>query len=87
MTGGESALVDNQAVASLAAMGFSDAQATKALRACDGNLERAADWIFSHMDELDSAIETVCTEISMTSVDLGLLVLSRRHQSPQICQE
>ncbi len=35
-------------------MGFSAEQAKRALRKCDGNLERAMDWIFSHMDDPDS---------------------------------
>lgn len=35
-------------------MGFTREQATKALRATDNNLERAADWIFSHQAELDA---------------------------------
>ena len=38
----------------LTSMGFTDQQATRALRKCDGNLERAADWVMSHMDEPDS---------------------------------
>lgn len=37
----------------LCAMGFTDKQATKALQKCDNNLERAADWVFSHAHELD----------------------------------
>ena len=35
-------------------MGFSEEQATKALKATNNNLERAADWVFSHINELDS---------------------------------
>lgn len=35
-------------------MGFSREQATKALKATNNNLERAADWIFSHQAELDA---------------------------------
>ena len=38
----------------LVSMGFTEAQARKALQATDNNLERAADWIFSHADELDA---------------------------------
>ena len=38
-------------------MGFTDKQATRALRKCEGNLERAADWVMSHMDEPDSEEE------------------------------
>eukprot|EP00026_Physarum_polycephalum_P002958 Phypoly_transcript_02967.p1 GENE.Phypoly_transcript_02967~~Phypoly_transcript_02967.p1 ORF type:complete len:805 (+),score=171.44 Phypoly_transcript_02967:45-2459(+) len=37
----------------LGAMGFTPAQAAKALRNTDNNVERAADWLFSHTDELD----------------------------------
>lgn len=35
-------------------MGFTKEQAIKALKATDNNLERAADWIFSHQVELDA---------------------------------
>ncbi|XP_023298160.2 ubiquitin carboxyl-terminal hydrolase 5 [Lucilia cuprina] len=37
----------------LMSMGFDERQATKALKATDGNVERAADWIFSHADDMD----------------------------------
>ena len=45
---------DPESVMMLTCMGFSDQQAKRALRKCDGNLERAGDWIMSHMDEPDS---------------------------------
>ena len=45
--------VNQDDVQMLCAMGFTAKQATKALKKCDNNLERAADWIFSHADELD----------------------------------
>ncbi|XP_033097730.1 ubiquitin carboxyl-terminal hydrolase 5-like isoform X1 [Anneissia japonica] len=35
-------------------MGFTQQQAVKALKATSNNVERAADWIFSHLDELNS---------------------------------
>lgn len=38
----------------LTSMGFSDAEATRALRKCEGNLERAADWVMCHMGEPES---------------------------------
>lgn len=38
----------------LTSMGFSDKQATRALRKCDGNLERAAEFVMSHMDDPDT---------------------------------
>lgn len=48
---------DPESVMMIESMGFSAKQATRALRKCDGNLERACDWIFSHMDEPDSEEE------------------------------
>lgn len=41
----------------LTAMGFSDRHAAAALTACDGNVERAADWLMSRIDDLDAAVE------------------------------
>ena len=38
----------------LTSMGFSDKQATRALRKCDGNLERAAEFVMCHMDDPDT---------------------------------
>lgn len=29
------------------------------LQACGGNVERAADWLFNHTDDLDAAVEAV----------------------------
>jgi ubiquitin carboxyl-terminal hydrolase 5/13 len=40
----------------LTAMGFSEDAASTALTACGGSLERAADWLFSHMDDLEGAV-------------------------------
>lgn len=51
--GGKSSFVPNpDAMASLMAMSFSEAQAKKALKNTDNNVERAVDWIFSHPDDL-----------------------------------
>lgn len=37
----------------LMGMGFNEAQATRALKETNNNIERAADWIFSHQMEID----------------------------------
>jgi ubiquitin carboxyl-terminal hydrolase 5/13 len=29
------------------------------LQACNGNIERTADWLFSHMDDMDAAVRCV----------------------------
>ncbi|MEW5315258.1 MAG: hypothetical protein WDW38_006701 [Sanguina aurantia] len=52
-------LPDAEKVQMLTSMGFSDLHATGALKACGDNIERAADWLFSHMDDLDSAVAKV----------------------------
>ncbi|XP_012057179.1 PREDICTED: ubiquitin carboxyl-terminal hydrolase 5 [Atta cephalotes] len=45
---------DQAALEMVMGMGFTREQATKALKATNNNLERAADWIFSHQAELDA---------------------------------
>ena len=40
----------------ISSMGYTTNQAKAALKATDNNLERAVDWIFSHMDDLDQAV-------------------------------
>jgi ubiquitin carboxyl-terminal hydrolase 5/13 len=40
----------------ICAMGYTPEQAKGALKATDNNIERAMDWIFSHMDDLDAAV-------------------------------
>ena len=52
---GSSPAASAEAVAMLGAMGFSDAHAAVALRRSDGDVERAADWLFSRADDLDAA--------------------------------
>lgn len=53
--GGKSSFIPNEdAVSMIMMMGFTRAQSTRALKATDNDVERAADWIFSHQAELDS---------------------------------
>jgi len=46
--------VDPESLMMIESMGFSTKKAKRALNKCDGNVERAMDWIFSHMDDPDS---------------------------------
>ncbi|KAL4854620.1 Ubiquitin carboxyl-terminal hydrolase 5 [Chlorella vulgaris] len=46
-------------LAMLAAMGFTERQARGALAACQGSMERAADWLFSREGDLEAAVEAV----------------------------
>ncbi|KAM4636510.1 ubiquitin carboxyl-terminal hydrolase 5 isoform 1-T1 [Discoglossus pictus] len=41
-------------IATIISMGFSQEQAVRALRSTSNSLERAVDWIFSHIDDLDA---------------------------------
>ena len=45
---------NEDSIAMLQSMGFTRLQCIKALRSTDNNVERAADWIFSHPDEINS---------------------------------
>lgn len=47
-------VVDQAALEMVTALGFTPEQATKALKATNNNLERAADWVFSHQAELEA---------------------------------
>lgn len=49
---------DENNLVMIMSMGFTRDQAVKALKATDNNVERAADWIFSHVDELNAPMET-----------------------------
>lgn len=52
----------------ITSMGYNDIQALAALKATDNNLERAIDWIFSHMDDMDEAIALVNNEVPSSDV-------------------
>lgn len=54
----KSADVSEASISALMDMGISRDHSIKALKATDGNVERAVDWVFSHQDELASAMET-----------------------------
>ncbi|XP_073842535.1 ubiquitin specific protease 5 [Musca autumnalis] len=70
--GGNVFIPNPESLAMLMSMGFDEHQATKALKATDGNVERATDWIFSHADDMDigeesAAPETVATDASKSN--------------------
>ncbi|CAK8992054.1 Ubiquitin carboxyl-terminal hydrolase 5 (Deubiquitinating enzyme 5) (Isopeptidase T) (Ubiquitin thioesterase 5) (Ubiquitin-specific-processing protease 5), partial [Durusdinium trenchii] len=54
--GASAGSVDPEQVTMLASMGFSEDGARLALKECSGNLERAADWLFSHAADLESLL-------------------------------
>lgn len=50
---------DEMDVGTLSSFGYTIQQAQAALKATDHNMERAADWLFSHSDDLDFAVSQV----------------------------
>ncbi|KAA8497219.1 Ubiquitin carboxyl-terminal hydrolase 5 [Porphyridium purpureum] len=55
--------VSAEHVASLSDMGFTVAHASAALAHCQNNLERAADWLFNHADNLDDAVKEISSHV------------------------
>lgn len=53
------AAADPTAVAMLTSFGFTERQAEGSLKATGGDAARAADWLYSHMDDLDAAVAEV----------------------------
>ncbi|PSC74028.1 ubiquitin carboxyl-terminal hydrolase 5 isoform X1 [Micractinium conductrix] len=47
----------SEALSAITGMGFTERHATAALAACAGDVERAADWLMSRMDDLDGAVD------------------------------
>ena len=54
----------------LQSMGFTRLQCIKALRSTDNNVERAADWIFSHPDEINSIDDAPDAVVSAPPVNV-----------------
>ncbi|ODN05979.1 Ubiquitin carboxyl-terminal hydrolase 5 [Orchesella cincta] len=64
-------LANPDALASIVSMGFTPAQALKALQATDNNLERAVDWIFSHAEQLDAMVDNANLSAGSNSQSQG----------------
>ena len=56
--------VNEEGMMMIMAMGMSDKQARRGLRKCNNDVERAMDFIFSHMDEPDSEDEMQVDQVS-----------------------
>lgn len=65
---GAPAAVDPESMMMLNSMGFSELHATAALKSCNGDVERAADWLFSHADDLNGAMASINPVVSNASV-------------------
>jgi ubiquitin carboxyl-terminal hydrolase 5/13 len=60
-----------ESVTMLSSMGFSESQASVALRRSAGDVERAADWLFSHADDLEKAVGKALGELDGGGGDGG----------------
>ncbi|KAM7358302.1 ubiquitin specific protease 5 [Cochliomyia hominivorax] len=56
---GAAFVANPESLAMLMSLGFDERQATKALKATDGNVELATDWIFHHVYDLDTTEDTL----------------------------
>jgi len=56
-SGAASDAIPAESLGMMTAMGFPEKKCIKALKNCDMNVERATDWLFSHMDDPDSEQE------------------------------
>lgn len=63
---------DEDGIAMLQSMGFTRSQCIKALKNTDNNVERAADWIFSHPDEIN-ADDDAPSQPSSSPVEAGFV--------------
>lgn len=66
--------INAEAQAMLSAMGYTADQANAALKATNHDIERAADWLFSHADDLDACVaevlgQTVKSTVSNTEIE------------------
>ncbi len=57
-------------VAQICDMGFTEAQAKRALDNTSNNVERAVDWLFNHPDDLDQPDQTTTTEAGSSNYAL-----------------
>ncbi|CAG8955578.1 hypothetical protein HYFRA_00009532 [Hymenoscyphus fraxineus] len=62
---------DPEKINSICEMGFTQPQARKALRETGGNMERAMEWIFSHMDDPGDLDEDTPTAVAVEKKDAG----------------
>lgn len=59
MDSGAGTAADPESLVMLTSLGFTERQASAALKATGGDAARGADWLFSHTDDLDKAVAEV----------------------------
>lgn len=82
-----SVAIDPVSVEMLSAMGFTTAQAKKALKETGGNMERAVEWLFSHpgdMGEVEEGGAGIAAEAAKDAAVLGSIELPAKFQLDSI---
>lgn len=69
-----SPIINEEAVMMLSAMGFPREKAVQALTATNGDVERATDWIFSHMDDTPVQTQDIATQDGKASKNLVFVI-------------
>ena len=88
VSGTPSAFVpDEQSVEQLINFGFTRAQCVKALKCTSGNMERAADWLFSHPDDTGKIIALGETRFGILAIIMNVIVNSRNCFIPKIVND
>lgn len=59
-------VADPESMMMITSMGFSEKQGKRALRKCDGNLERAVEFVMSHMDDPDTDDDEGTMQVDQT---------------------
>lgn len=78
---GSTAGPDPEMITMLSSMGFTEEQANAALVSTNLDVERAADWLFSHSDDIDAAVAGVLSSTSGSAPAVGAQVgVSSRDQ-------
>lgn len=70
-SGAAAASVNMDLVSNLMAMGFAESHVTCALRQTSNDPDRAAEWLFSHMDDLDAAVAVCESETAAANASAG----------------
>lgn len=86
-TKGPLVAIDPESVEMLSAMGFTAAQAKKALKETGGNMERAVEWLFSHpsnMGEVEDSEVDAATEEAKEAAIPGSTNLPAKFQLDSI---
>ncbi|RMD43415.1 hypothetical protein DV735_g1761, partial [Chaetothyriales sp. CBS 134920] len=74
-------------IETMAQMGISTPQARKGLRMCSGDVERAVDWVFSHLDDPGDSEDTAASSAAPKTEEAGSTDRSQFELQSIICHK